>query len=67
MADEDLVMRSVFLRVQDDNALRQLAHEKRVSKNELIRSAVAAKLQEWRAENSAAALDHDLELARRYK
>jgi hypothetical protein len=61
--DEDLVMRSVFLRVGDDNELRQLAHEKRVTKNDLIRSAVAAKLKEWRQKEGTA--DKDLQLGKR--
>lgn len=46
----DLVSRSVFLPVQHDALLRQLAHEHAVSKNGLIRAAVAAKLAEWQAD-----------------
>jgi len=65
MPDEDLVMRSVFLRVQDDNELRQLAHEQRVTKNDLIRSAVAAKLKEWK--RTGASLQKDLPLGKRSK
>ena len=66
MPDEDLVMRSVFLRVQDDNALRQLAHEKRVTKNDLIRSAVAAKLHEWQQEPEET-FQKDLQLGKRIR
>jgi hypothetical protein len=60
---EDLVMRSVYLTLHDDTILRQIAHDHHVSKNELIRSAIAAKLEEWTA--SPVALDKDLELGRR--
>lgn len=62
---DGMVMRSVYLRPQDDTKLRQLAHEKQVSKNDLIRSAVAAKLTEWEQANSDEKLDQDLELGRR--
>lgn len=62
---EDLVMRSVYLPPSEDTELRQLAFELNVSKNELIRSAVSAKLKEWRKSNSRHVLLSDLELGRR--
>lgn len=62
---EDMVMRSVYLRPSEDTELRQLAFEKNVSKNDLIRSAVGAKLLEWRAPNNGEVLDRDLELGGR--
>ncbi len=42
----EMVMRSVYLRPEDDTALKELAYKKNVSKNDLIRSAVAAKLED---------------------
>ncbi|WP_076970135.1 hypothetical protein [Roseomonas mucosa] len=62
---EDMVMRSVYLRPSEDTELRQLAFEEGVSKNDLIRSAVSAKLKEWRESNSKELLVRDLELGRR--
>lgn len=62
---DGMVMRSVYLRPQEDTKLRQLAHEKNVSKNDLIRSAVAAKLREWEQANSDERLNEDLALGRR--
>lgn len=64
MASE-MVMRSVYLRPQDDTQLRQLAHEKNVSKNDLIRSAVSAKLKEWGEANNDERFQEDLSLGRR--
>jgi hypothetical protein len=62
MAD-DMVMRSVYLRPRDDTELRQLAHEMQVSKNDLIRSAIQSKLEEWRDDSDV--LERDLRLGRR--
>ncbi|MDR6827694.1 Arc/MetJ-type ribon-helix-helix transcriptional regulator [Bosea sp. BE271] len=51
--DEDMVMRSVYLRPSEDMKLRQLAHDLsmahsvNVTKSDLIRSAISMKLQEW--------------------
>jgi hypothetical protein len=44
-----------------------LAHEKNVSKNDLIRSAVSSKLREWEQANNDEALEKDLELGRRVR
>lgn len=63
MAD-DLVMRSLYLGVKEDSDLRQLAHELRVSKSELMRSAISAKLEAWLAANSAELIMEDLEQIR---
>ncbi len=52
---EDLVMRSVFLDVRDDNRLRQLAHERRCSKNALIREAITHFLRDQEVDDHAAA------------
>lgn len=62
---EDMVMRSIYLKPSDDTELRQLAHDKRVTKNDLIRSAIIAKLKEWRDANSDETLEADLALGRR--
>ena len=62
---DDMVMRSVYLRQRDDAELRQLAFERNVSKNDLIRSAIRAKLTEWRQDDAGDALNRDLELGRR--
>jgi len=63
----EMVMRSVYLRPEDDTALKELAFSKNVSKNDLIRSAVAAKLQEWRKNNSDDGLKRDLALGQRIR
>ena len=40
-------MRSVWLRPEDDTRLKELAWKKNVSRNDLIRAAVTAKIEEW--------------------
>ncbi len=49
---ENLVMRSVFLDIRDDTRLRQLAHERRCSKNELIREAIVRFLRDQEVMNA---------------
>lgn len=44
---DDLVMRSVYLRHSEDAQLRQLAHNLNVTKSDLIRAAIGAKLEDW--------------------
>ncbi|MNW17906.1 Ribbon-helix-helix protein, copG family [compost metagenome] len=61
----DMVMRSIYLRPEEDGRLRQLAHELRVSKADLIRSAVASKLQEWTSQGGDAILELDLKTGKR--
>ena len=61
---EDMVLRSVYLRPSDDNTLRRLAFELKVSKNELIRHAIASQLKEWSAINDVNRLKAELEKAR---
>lgn len=51
---DGMVMRSIWLRPEDDTRLKELAWKKNVSRNDLIRAAVAAKIEEW------ATLDDDL-------
>ncbi len=63
----EMVMRSVYLRPEDDTALKELAYKKNVSKNDLIRSAVAAKLEDWRKNNSDEVLKRDLALGQRIR
>ncbi len=65
MADksEDMVLRTVYLPVGMDAALRDLAHRHHKSKNELIRASVANRLQEWRGQNSDEKLNLDIQLA----
>lgn len=64
MTDE-MVMRSVYLRPVEDAQLRQLAHELNVTKSDLIRSAIGAKLREWLLPDSADQIARDLQLGRR--
>jgi hypothetical protein len=63
--NDELVMRSVYLRLSEDGGLRQLAFENHVTKSDLIRSAIGAKLAEWLADPTNAVLLKDLELGRR--
>ena len=62
MDDEDLVMRSVYLRPTEDSKLRQLAHELNVSKSDLIRSAISVKLREWLTSSSDKGVLRDLDI-----
>jgi hypothetical protein len=63
---EELVMRSVYLRPTEDSQLRQLAHEFKVTKSDLIRSAISVKLKEWlQSEGSVDLILHDLTFGRR--
>lgn len=62
--DDKLVLRSVNLWSRDDSALRQYAFEHEISKSDLIRAAVRAKLEEWRSDNSGEVLQGDLEAAK---
>ncbi len=59
----EIVMRSVFLRPEDDTALKELACRMNVSKNDLVRLAVAEKLEEWQQADSDEVLQRDLALA----
>ena len=61
--DEDMVLMSVNLRVRDDNALRQFAFDRHLTKSDLIRAAIRAKLEEWRGDNSGEVLQADLAAA----
>ncbi|MEC4593808.1 hypothetical protein VPG91_22600 [Nitrospirillum amazonense] len=64
--NEDLVMRSVYLRPSEDGQLRQLAHELNVTKSDLIRSAISVKLREWLLDsNSTELVMRDLEFGKR--
>lgn len=63
--NEEMVMRSVYLRPSEDGRLRRLAFDHDVTKSDLIRSAISAKLQEWMADPSNEVLLRDLELGRR--
>ena len=58
---DDLVMRSVYLRPAEDSLLRQLAHELKATKSDLIRAAISTKLQEWRESNSSEQVRYDLQ------
>jgi Arc/MetJ-type ribon-helix-helix transcriptional regulator len=63
--EDEMVLRSVNLWVSDDDALRQLAFDNRVTKSELIRAAIRSKLAQWQRENDAAILQRDIEAARK--
>lgn len=62
-----MIMRSVYLRPQDDTALRQLAFEKNVSKNDLIRAALVSKLSDWEQAENDDKFNDDLSLGRRIR
>lgn len=62
---DDMVMRSVYLRPDEDSALRQLAFEIQVTKSDLIRSAISAKLVDWLEGEDEDLIRRDLELGRR--
>lgn len=63
----EIVMRSVFLRPEDDTTLKELAYRMNVSKNDLARLAVAEKLEEWRQDDSDEVLQRDLALAKKIR
>lgn len=63
--DEELVMRSVYLKLMEDSQLRQLAHELKVSKSDLIRSAVSLKLREWLGSENNDLVLEDIKAGRR--
>ena len=60
MAD-DMVMRSVYLRPNEDTELKRLAHTFDFTKSDLIRAAISLKLAEWRMDNSGEAFLRDVE------
>lgn len=62
---EEMVMRSVYLRPSEDGGLRRLAFDHHVTKSDLIRSAISAKLKEWMNDPTQKAILRDLELGRR--
>lgn len=64
MANE-MVMRSIYLRPEEDAALRQLAFEIEVTKSDLIRSAISAKLEQWLESDSTELVLKDVELGKR--
>ncbi len=61
----DMVMRSVYLRPDEDTKLRQLAFELNVTKSDLIRSAISVKLVEWLKSNDPDVILRDVEQGRR--
>jgi hypothetical protein len=63
--NNDMVMRSVYLRLNEDSKLRQLAHDLNVTKSDLIRSAINVKLRDWLESNSTELVLRDLECGRR--
>jgi len=62
--DEQMVLRSVNLWSRDDSALRQFAFDQQVTKSDLIRAAIRAKLREWRGDNAGEILRNDLDAAK---
>jgi hypothetical protein len=62
---QDMVMRSVYLRPEEDAQLRQLAFEIEVTKSDLIRSAIGVKLVEWLESGDRELIMRDLEKGRR--
>lgn len=61
----DMVMRSVYLRPEEDAQLRQLAFHLQVTKSDLIRSAISTKLVEWLKSGDPELVFRDLEHGRR--
>ena len=53
ISPDDLVMRSINLTREQDDALREFSYRYKVSRNDVIRAAVAAKLTEWEAGTDA--------------
>ena len=62
---DDMVMRSVYLRPDEDAGLRDLAHDLEVTKSDLIRSAISLKLAEWLASNDRQRLLDEVAFGRR--
>jgi predicted transcriptional regulator len=60
----EMVMRSVYLPPDVDAALRVFAREKNLKKEDVIRAAIASKLEEWEATGDRV-LDQDLTLGSR--
>ena len=58
--ENDLVLRSAYLRLSDDILLRKLAHDLSVTKSDLIRAAIHVKLEDWRSANDPDAVLRDL-------
>ena len=65
-SDEMMVLRTVYLPVRMDAALRDLAHHQRKSKNDLIRAAVANRLLRWTGEDATARIEDDMQLVLRF-
>lgn len=61
--EDEMVMRSIYLRLSDDGRLRQIAHEMHLTKSDLIRTAVALKLAEWEGAGGQDAIRRDLAAA----
>lgn len=57
MSVNDLVMRSVNLPRWQDDALREMAYKRRVSKNDIVRAAIACKMKEWEQGNASTFLN----------
>lgn len=62
---DGMVMRSIYLAPLEDGQLRQLAHDLHVSKSDLIRSAIGAKLKEWLQDETDRSVLADLEFGLR--
>ena len=56
----ELVMRSVYLPVELDAKLRQIAHESGYTKSDLIRAAASLKAEEWGEANGPEKLKTDV-------
>jgi hypothetical protein len=56
----EMVMRSITLTRDEDQAMREIAHKAGVNVGEVIRAAVAGRIADWEANNSDALLNSDL-------
>jgi Arc/MetJ-type ribon-helix-helix transcriptional regulator len=62
---DEMVMRSVYLGPLEDSQLRQLAHELQVTKSDLIRTAIKAKLKQWLDAEDDQVVINEIEVGRR--
>jgi hypothetical protein len=61
----ELVLRSFYVPASDDTDLRQLAFELNIPKSDLVRAAIASKLETWRKLNDREAIFKDIKLGDR--
>jgi hypothetical protein len=65
-SNDMMVLRTVYLPASMDTELRDLAHRKHTSKNELIRASIANRLRAWQGQTSDRQIEEDLQLALKF-